>query len=192
MSNCDSSCGCTTLCNVVEDLLVSTDQGLRCRASLDSVRSRNAYAQSQRSKGVLLHSAATAQSTMDYSTMAVDDGVVESPLCHGRIPVRSTTPSPIWPSNVEVSPTAVRREGVSAKRTLYSGSKHPASAKSFEVGFSMQFRRISVICFLLSFMLAGIVVLKLCLSVTMLYFGYLALVELNTSGDYLALFELNT
>ena len=138
MCNCDSSCGCTTLCNVVEDLLVSTDQGLHCRASLDSVRSQNAYAQSQRSKGVLLHSVATAQSTMDYSTMAVDDGVVESPLCHGRIPLRSTTPSPIWPSNVEVSPTTVRREGVSAKRTLYSGSKHPASAKSFEVGFSMQ------------------------------------------------------
>ena len=124
--------------------------------------------------------------------MAVDDGVVESPLCHGRIPVRSTTPSPIWPSNVEVSPTAVRREGVSAKRTLYSGSKHPVCAKSFEVGFSMQFHTISVICFLLSFILAGIVVLKLCLSVTMLYFSYIALVELNTSGDYLALFELNS
>ena len=129
MCNCDSSCGCTTLCNVVEDLLLSTDQGLRCRASLDSVRSRNAYAQSQRSKGVLLHS---------------------------------------------------------AKRTLYSGSKHPVCAKSFEVGFSMQFCRVSVLCFLLSFMLAGVVVLKLCLSVTMLYLGYLALVELNTSGDYLA------
>ena len=142
--------------------------------------------QSQQSKGVLLHSAATAQSTMDYSTMAVDEEVVESPLCHDQILVRSTTPSSIWPSNVEVSPTTVHRVGVSAKRTLYSGSKHPVSAKSFEVGFSMQFRRNSVICFLLSFILAGIVVLKLCLSVTMLYFGYLALVELNTSGGYLA------
>ena len=91
-----------------------------------------------------------------------------------------------------MSPTTVHRVGVSAKRTLYSGSKHPVCAKSFEVGFSIQFRTISVTCFLLSFMLAGVVVVKICLSVMMLYFGYLALVELNTSGEYLALFELNS
>ena len=35
-------------------------------------------------------------------------------------------------------------------------------------------------------MLAGVVVVKLCLSVMILYIGYLALVELNTSKDYLA------
>ena len=38
------------------------------------------YGPSLRSGGVLLHSVATAQSTMDYSVMAVDEGVVDSPI----------------------------------------------------------------------------------------------------------------
>ena len=39
-----------------------------------------------RSGGVLLHSVATAQSTMDYSVMAVDEGVVDSPITQAPIP----------------------------------------------------------------------------------------------------------
>ena len=38
------------------------------------------YGPSLRSGGVLLHSVATIQSTMDYSVMAVDEGVVDSPI----------------------------------------------------------------------------------------------------------------
>ena len=43
------------------------------------------YGPSLQSGGVLLHSVATAQSTMDYSIMAVDEGVVDSPIT--RVPI---------------------------------------------------------------------------------------------------------
>ena len=51
-----------------------------CRASLDSLMHVEDYGPSLQSRGVLLHSVATAQSTMDYSIMAVDKGFVESPV----------------------------------------------------------------------------------------------------------------
>ena len=46
-----------------------------------------AYAISQHSKGNLLYSAPTAQSTMDYSSMAVEDGIVDSPPSRGAPPL---------------------------------------------------------------------------------------------------------
>lgn len=110
-------------------------QGRGCWTSLDSVLSPNAYPVSQRSKGLLLHSAATAHSTMDYSTMAIDEGVVDSPITHSGIPVRSDTPSPVWPCHVAASPTPVRRDCNLTKRSLYCGSVNPTSANSFKVGF---------------------------------------------------------
>ena len=54
-----------------------------CTASVDSVMDIGAYAISQHSKGNLLYSAPTAQSTMDYSLKAVDNGVVDSPPSRG-------------------------------------------------------------------------------------------------------------
>ena len=51
-----------------------------CRASLDSLMHVEDYGPSLQSRGVLLHSIATAQSTMDYSIMAVDERVVDSPV----------------------------------------------------------------------------------------------------------------
>ena len=36
------------------------------------------YGPSLQSKGVLLHSVASVQSTMDYSIMAVDEGVIDN------------------------------------------------------------------------------------------------------------------
>ena len=50
-----------------------------CTASVNLVMEYGASAFLQHSKGNLLYSAATAQSTMDYSPKAVDDGVVDSP-----------------------------------------------------------------------------------------------------------------
>ena len=38
------------------------------------------YSPLLQSRGMLLHSIATAQSTMDYSIIAVDEGVVDSPV----------------------------------------------------------------------------------------------------------------
>ena len=49
-----------------------------CRASLDSLMHVEDYGPLLRSGGVLLHFVGIAQSTMDYSIMAVDDGVVDS------------------------------------------------------------------------------------------------------------------
>ena len=48
-----------------------------------------------RSGGVLLHSVAIAQSTMDYSVMAVDEGVVDSPITRAPIFERLNSPSPV-------------------------------------------------------------------------------------------------
>ena len=55
------------------------------------------YGPSLRSGGVLLHSVATTQSTMDYSIMAVDDGVVDSPIIRVAILEKLNSPSPVWP-----------------------------------------------------------------------------------------------
>ena len=54
------------------------------------------YDPSLRSRGVLLHSVATAQSTMDYFVMAVDEGVVDSPITRAPILERLNSPSPVW------------------------------------------------------------------------------------------------
>ena len=48
-----------------------------CRASVDSLLNVEDFGPSLRSRGVLLQLVAAAQSTMDYSTMAVDEGVVD-------------------------------------------------------------------------------------------------------------------
>jgi hypothetical protein len=49
---------------------------------------------SQRSKGNFLYSTALANSTMDYSTKVIEDGVVDSPLSRGHVPhvVGSSSP----------------------------------------------------------------------------------------------------
>ena len=48
----------------------------------------------QHSKSNLLHSAATAQSTMDYSPKAMEDGVVDSPPSR-EVLVVVNSPSPL-------------------------------------------------------------------------------------------------
>ena len=53
-----------------------------------------AYAFSQHSKGNLLYSVATAQSTKNYSPKAMDDGVVDSPLSRGAS-LAVNSPSPL-------------------------------------------------------------------------------------------------
>ena len=65
-----------------------------CTASVDLVMDIGAYAISQHSKGNLLYFAPTAQSTMDYSSMAVEDGVVDSPPSRGA-PLAVNSPSPL-------------------------------------------------------------------------------------------------
>ena len=63
-----------------------------CRASLDSLMHVEDYGPLLQSRGVFLHSTATAQSTMDYSIMAVDKGVVDSPIT--QVPILERLNSP--------------------------------------------------------------------------------------------------
>ena len=92
----------------------------RCRASMDSLLNVGDYGPSLQSRGLLLNFAATAQSTMDYSTMAVDDGVADSPIALVAIPERSNSPSPTWPRNVLQAPLD-RSKCTPAKLSLYDG-----------------------------------------------------------------------
>ena len=80
------------------------------------------YGPSLRSGGVLLHSVATAQSTMDYFVMAVDEGVVDSPITRAPILERLNFPSPVWPRSLPHSPPPNRKGYTSTKRVLYGAS----------------------------------------------------------------------
>ena len=61
-------------------------------ASLDSLVHVEDYNPLLQSRGVLLHSIATTQSTMDYSIMAVDEGVVDNPVTGAPILERLNSP----------------------------------------------------------------------------------------------------
>ena len=65
-----------------------------CTASVDLAMEIEASAFSQHSKGNLLYSAATAQSTMDYSSKVAEDGVVDSPPSR-EVLVAMNLPSPL-------------------------------------------------------------------------------------------------
>ena len=73
------------------------------------------------SGGVLLHFVATTQSTMDYSVMAVDEGVVDSPITRAPILERLNSPSPVWPRSLPHSPSPNRGGYTSTKHVLYGG-----------------------------------------------------------------------
>ena len=64
-----------------------------CTASVDSVMEIGACALSEHDKQHLLYSAATAQSTMDYSRKAVEDDAVDSLPSRGIVPLPISSPS---------------------------------------------------------------------------------------------------
>ena len=79
------------------------------------------YGPSLRSGGVLLHSVATTQSTMDYFVMAVDEGVVDSPITRASILKRLNSPLPMWPQSLPHSPLPNRGGYTSTKLVMYGG-----------------------------------------------------------------------
>lgn len=81
-----------------------------------------------------MHSAATAQSTMDFSTMAIEAGVVDSPVPREPIPERVNSPSPIWPLSIPESPRLCREVLTSTKRNLYAGYKDKSCTVAKSVG----------------------------------------------------------
>ena len=91
------------------------------------------FGPSLQSRGELLHSVATAQSTMDYSVMAVDEGVVDSPISRAPILERLNSPSPVWPRSLPHSPPPNREGYTSTKRVLYGGMKDVEYGVSFKV-----------------------------------------------------------
>ena len=68
-----------------------------------------------------MHSVATAQSKMDYSIMAVDEGVVDSPITRVPILERLNSPSSVWLRSLPHSPPPNRGGYTSTKRVLYGG-----------------------------------------------------------------------
>ena len=88
-----------------------------------------------RSGGVLLHFVATAQSTMDYSIMAVDEGVVNSPITGAPILERLNSPLPVWPRSLPHSPPPNRGGYTSTKHALYDGMEDVEYALPLKVWF---------------------------------------------------------
>ena len=119
-------------------IIVQFLQDYACRASVDSLLSPVDTILSLRSKGVILHSAATAQSTMDYSTMAVDEGVVDSPVSRESIPNCVISTSPMWPRSVPDSPCMNKDNCTLVKRILYGGSRDAFAKDLLKVRFYAQ------------------------------------------------------
>ena len=95
-----------------------------CTAFVDSVMEVEACALWDHGKGHLLYSAATAQSTMDYSRKAIEYDVVDSPPSRGIIPVPINSPSPLRGKGVGESSILRRRDTNGAHRSLDLGLSH--------------------------------------------------------------------
>ena len=117
-------------------------QDYGCRASVDSLLKSVDYGPSLRSRGQLLQSVATAQSTMDYSTMAVDEGVVESPVTRALIPESLNSPSPVWPLSFPRSPPLERPRSTPTKRSLYEGKGDDHYDVKLEVWFYIHLKNV--------------------------------------------------
>ena len=105
-----------------------------CTTSVDSVMEVEPCALWDHGKGHLLYSAATAQSTMDYSRKAVEDDVVDSPPSHSIIPVPINSPSPLRGKGVGESSMLKRRDTDGAQRSLDLGLSHSPKNELHKVG----------------------------------------------------------
>ena len=101
---------------------------------MDSLNNAYGCGPSLRSRGLLLQSVATAQSTMDYSTMAVDEGVVDSPV-NLSVPKTLKSPSPMWPRTVLQVLSPKRQSSTPTKRALYNNVEDMPSPPPAKVSF---------------------------------------------------------
>ena len=101
---------------------------------MDSLNNAYGFGPSLRSRGLLLQSVATAQSTMDYSTMAVDEGVVDS-LVNLSIPKTLKSPSPMWPRTILQVLSLRRQSSTPTKRALYNNVEDMPSPPPAKVSF---------------------------------------------------------
>ncbi len=102
------------------------DFGGKCTASADSFSDYGQFAISQSGVGHIMYSAKTAQSTMDFSTMPVDDGVVDSPPNGGKRNIILNSPSPLKCRPRSSSPQDRLGMNPETQRKLYN---EPMSAR---------------------------------------------------------------
>ena len=89
-------------------------------ASVDSFSDYGQFAISQSGLGHIMFSAATARSTMDFSMLPVDDGVVDSPPNSGKHPNAVNSPSPVKCHPNSISAWDVSLMNSKTPRKLYS------------------------------------------------------------------------
>ena len=89
-----------------------------CTAYVDSVMEIGTCALSEHDKRHLLYSAATTQSTMDYSCKAVEDNAVDSPPSRGIIPLPISLPSPLRGRGAGQSSRSRHQDSNGAQRSL--------------------------------------------------------------------------
>ena len=89
-----------------------------CTASMDSMMEIETCALLEHGKRHLLYSAATAQSTMDYSSKAVEDDVVDSPPSRAIILVPINSPSPLQGKGAGESSKSKCQDTNGAQRSL--------------------------------------------------------------------------
>ena len=102
-------CDSTRICPTKHDM---------CTASVDSMMEIGACALSEHDKWHLLYSAATAQSTMDYSRKAVEDDAVDSPPSRGIVPLPISSPSPLRDRGARQPSKSRHRDTNGAQRSL--------------------------------------------------------------------------
>ena len=102
-------CDSTRICPAKHDM---------CTAFVDSVMEIRACALSEHDKQHLLYSAATAQSTMDYSRKAVKDDAVDSPPSRGIVPLPINSPSSLRGRGAGQSSKSRHRDSNGAQRSL--------------------------------------------------------------------------
>ncbi len=82
-----------------------------------------------------MQSAATAQSTMDFSTMAVDDGVVNSPVASCQVRQLDQSPSPVRSLLVGHNVKPIENRCGRINRVLYDGEADATHDLSPKVSF---------------------------------------------------------
>ena len=119
-------------------------QGNLCTASVDSILRSEDCGLSMKSKGNLLFSAATANSIMDYSRAALDDGEVNSPPAKSHI-ASVTSPSPLRPRRMFGSPGNDSERAMAGQRVEYDEELAPIPARRSMV-FSPILNFFSLVC----------------------------------------------
>ena len=106
-----------------------------CIASMDSVMEIGTCALLEHDKQHLLYSAATVQSTMDYSHKAVEDDVVDSPPNHAIIPLPISSPSLLRGRGAGESSKSTCQDTNGAQRSLNLELSQSPNNILHEVGF---------------------------------------------------------